>query len=318
MPEPTSLILLDNQPSPGPATPQGGDVDTPAQPVLVGTKQDELFRMQSSQDWTAIEDDDLPVDDTWVVVRDNEAYHTVNRFHPYFAMCPPPLARQAVAEYSQPGDLVLDPFCGAGVTLIESMILGRASLGVDVLSIARFISKVKTTVVDIALDDALRVADRAVELFASHDLTVDLSRIYNVDYWFSPHSQRQLAAMLAAVAEEPDSHKRDFYRLAISGVVRPISNSGNLESHLHVKAGKTVPDGFKLFRLRLLDMVNREKAFRRLLPQGPPPASVHAGDSRDRRHDIRGYNLRRASVERRGTDPELPRRPGPVPRTPRA
>lgn len=247
------------------------------------SKSAELLRLHTSQDWSAIAEDDLQAPDTWVVVRDNKAYHTVNRFHPYFAMCPPPLARRAIEEYSKPGDVVFDPFCGAGVTLVEAMATGRASVGVDVLSMARFITKVKTTLVEISVDDAMAVADRAEELVQSQDLAVDLSRIYNVDYWFTESSQRQLAAMLAAADEDSDPDRRDFYRLGASCVVRLVSNSGNLESHLHIKQGKKIPDGLRLFRLRLLDMVAREREFRRSLPVPASPAVVHAGDSRDLR-----------------------------------
>jgi DNA modification methylase len=247
----------------------------------VDGKQAELFRIHAGQDWSGIRDDDLPISDTWVVVRDNNAYHTVHRFHPYFAMCPPPIARRAIEQFSRPGDLVADPFCGAGVTLVEARIAGRASVGIDVLSIARYITKVKTTLVDITMDDAMEIADRADELFTSRGLKVNLSAIYNVDYWFLEHSQRQLAAMLAAADTEPDEDKRDFYRLAASCVVRPVSKAGNLESHLHVKAGKSIPDGLRLFRLRLMDMVARERDFSRLVAQPVAPTSVHSGDSRD-------------------------------------
>jgi DNA modification methylase len=255
--------------------------DSGASARHVNGKQAELFRIHAGQDWSGIRDDDLPISDTWVVVRDNNAYHTVHRFHPYFAMCPPPIARRAIEQFSRPGDLVVDPFCGAGVTLVEAMIARRASIGIDVLSIARFITKVKTTLVDITLDEVMAVADRAEELFSSHDLKVDLSGIYNVNYWFLEHTQRQLAAMLAAADTEPDSDKRDFYRLAASCVVRPVSKAGNLESHLHIKVGKSIPDGLKLFRLRLMDMVAREKDFARLVERPALPTAVHSGDSRD-------------------------------------
>lgn len=248
---------------------------------LVEGKQAELFRIHAAQAWSSIREDDLEIDDTWVVVRDNRAYHTVHRFHPYFAMCPPPIARRAIEEYSLPGDLVVDPFCGAGVTLVEAMIAGRSSVGVDVLSMARFITKVKTTLVDVTIDEAMAVADRAAEIFLSDDLEVDLSRIHNVDYWFLPQSQRQLAAMLATAEEAPDLERRDFYRLAASCVVRPISKAGNLESHLHIKAGKAIPDGLKLFQLRLLDMVAREREFSRLVHRPIASVDVHGGDSRD-------------------------------------
>jgi 23S rRNA G2445 N2-methylase RlmL len=44
----------------------------------------------------------------------------------------PALARHAIAAYTAPGDLVLDPMCGAGTTLVEAVHAGRHAVGVDI------------------------------------------------------------------------------------------------------------------------------------------------------------------------------------------
>jgi len=43
----------------------------------------------------------------------------------------PELARRIVVEYSQPGELILDPCCGAGSSLVEAAARGRRAIGVD-------------------------------------------------------------------------------------------------------------------------------------------------------------------------------------------
>jgi modification methylase len=43
----------------------------------------------------------------------------------------PELARRAIGAYSDPGDLVVDPMCGIGTTLVEAIHLGRNALGVE-------------------------------------------------------------------------------------------------------------------------------------------------------------------------------------------
>jgi modification methylase len=43
----------------------------------------------------------------------------------------PALARRAVESYSDPGDLVVDPMCGIGTTLIEASDLGRRAFGIE-------------------------------------------------------------------------------------------------------------------------------------------------------------------------------------------
>ncbi|HEU4759201.1 MAG TPA: DNA methyltransferase, partial [Dehalococcoidia bacterium] len=114
-------------------------------------KQLELFETHRTQGWTAVSAQDITeFADEWLCVRDDRAYHTVHRFHPFFAMCPPPIARQAIERYTLPGAWVFDPFCGAGVTLVEALLLGRNAIGMDILSIACLISKVKMTPIDFA------------------------------------------------------------------------------------------------------------------------------------------------------------------------
>jgi modification methylase len=43
----------------------------------------------------------------------------------------PELARRAISAYSDPGDLVVDPMCGIGTTLVEAIHLGRNALGIE-------------------------------------------------------------------------------------------------------------------------------------------------------------------------------------------
>jgi len=43
----------------------------------------------------------------------------------------PAIARHAISAYTQPGELVLDPMCGIGTTLVEAVHLGRDAWGVE-------------------------------------------------------------------------------------------------------------------------------------------------------------------------------------------
>jgi modification methylase len=43
----------------------------------------------------------------------------------------PALARRAIESYSDPGDLILDPMCGIGTTLVEAIHTGRHAIGVE-------------------------------------------------------------------------------------------------------------------------------------------------------------------------------------------
>jgi len=71
----------------------------------------------------------------WPVGQTPEAGQWAARYLPGSADQPPSitpeLARRIVVEYSQPGELILDPCCGAGPTLVEAAARGRRAIGVD-------------------------------------------------------------------------------------------------------------------------------------------------------------------------------------------
>src|SRR5262245_35995834 len=55
----------------------------------------------------------------------------------------PQIARNVILNYSAEGELVLDPMCGSGTTLIEARLLNRNALGYDVNQNAVDISKAR-------------------------------------------------------------------------------------------------------------------------------------------------------------------------------
>jgi hypothetical protein len=69
-----------------------------------------------------------------------------HNFYRYPARFSPKFVRTAIEAFTEPGDLILDPFMGGGTTLVEAMALGRHALGVDISSLATFVSQTKTTI----------------------------------------------------------------------------------------------------------------------------------------------------------------------------
>jgi len=61
---------------------------------------------------------------------DSTNYLTHN-FHSYPAKFIPQIPRKTIDLFTSPGDLILDPFCGCGTTLVEAKISGRHSVGID-------------------------------------------------------------------------------------------------------------------------------------------------------------------------------------------
>lgn len=68
-----------------------------------------------------------------------------HNFYRYPARMLPELAHDIIINYSLPGDIVLDPFMGGGTSVIESIAIGRRVIGIDINSLATFVTDVKTT-----------------------------------------------------------------------------------------------------------------------------------------------------------------------------
>ena len=68
-----------------------------------------------------------------------------HNFYRYPARFSPKLVRAVIDTFTEPGDLVLDPFVGGGTTLVEALVSGRHAIGADISSLATFVAEVKTT-----------------------------------------------------------------------------------------------------------------------------------------------------------------------------
>ena len=70
-----------------------------------------------------------------------------HRFHaicPYFAMFPESFAERWILELTQPGEFVLDPFCGRGTTPFQALLLDRHAVACDTNNVAFCLTKAKT------------------------------------------------------------------------------------------------------------------------------------------------------------------------------
>lgn len=164
--------------------------------------------------------------------RNVKAKEGIHGLHSYPAMMAPPVARRLIEMLSQPDATVLDPFCGSGTVVVEALRLGRSAIGFDINPLALLIAEVKANPLPPkTLWDAFEQVQMALK-----DITkVEPPRFANIDYWFKPQVQRQLAKLKSAIDTLQDEPSRKFCLVVFSRVVREASN--------------TRPNEFKLFRL---------------------------------------------------------------------
>ena len=68
---------------------------------------------------------------------------SLHQLSPYIGKIKSTIAGELVERYSEPGDLVVDPFAGAGTIPFEAAPRSRRTLGADIRLCARILSKAK-------------------------------------------------------------------------------------------------------------------------------------------------------------------------------
>lgn len=66
-------------------------------------------------------------------------------------MFPSSFAREQILEHTNPGDAVLDPFSGRGTTVLESLLLGRQAVALDINPVAACVTAAKASVPPLAV-----------------------------------------------------------------------------------------------------------------------------------------------------------------------
>jgi DNA modification methylase len=122
--------------------------------------------------------------------------------------------------FSKPGDFILDPFCGSGTVLLESAVAGRIGLGADANPLARLISQVKVTKVNIksARSELLLLIKKA-KRFKS----IGTADVVNLDYWFPEHVSISLSRLLRAINAIKNENLRRFMLVSFSNCVKKVS-----------------------------------------------------------------------------------------------
>jgi DNA modification methylase len=96
-----------------------------------GVPYQDIWAYQPGTKGCVAGDDDLGIDQDvkWLTTQDKERLG-------YPTQKPEGVLRRILAGSSQPGDVVLDPFCGCGTTVAAAQAMGRAWIGIDITHLA--------------------------------------------------------------------------------------------------------------------------------------------------------------------------------------
>ncbi|HKS28207.1 MAG TPA: DNA methyltransferase [Pyrinomonadaceae bacterium] len=131
----------------------------------------------------------------------------VHRLHPYLGKYIPQLVEIFLRKYFHKGQIVLDPFCGSGTTLVQANELGINSIGYDVSAFNVLLCRVKTAEYDLikARKEVLDILEK-VRLATQKDNG-------NLSFWDAPRGE------VAGSTEENQYLKKWFAPEALNELI---------------------------------------------------------------------------------------------------
>ncbi len=224
-------------------------------------------------------DGNIPVDlkiedgDRFLFISYDQSAFT-HGIHKYPAKFFPELPRWLINKYSKENDLILDPFSGSGTTNLEALLSRRNSVGIDVDPFSRFLSKVKTTPLNITeiSKGVEELCDKLVKYNKNKLCQKDIPEFPYRDNWFNEDITYELAYIKKIIRELALSQKtKNYFLIIMSSIVREVSNADNncTRTVIRKKLNKQVYPGDALtkFAEKLLINIPKIKDFSDFYPR---------------------------------------------------
>jgi len=156
-------------------------------------------------------------------IKRKETNYITHSYHRYPAKFIPQIVARLIDKYTNTGDLVVDPFGGCGTTLVESKVMGRPSIGVDINPVAVLIAQAKITPIEpIKLEqEYITLKNRIYGYFDGVKVNVPIHE--RIDYWFRPEEKRKLAFILGKISKIDNEDIRNFFLCGFSNILKNCS-----------------------------------------------------------------------------------------------
>ena len=206
----------------------------------------------------------------------------LHALHPYPARFIPQVPRKAIKEWSKKGDVILDPFCGCGTTLLESILLGRPAIGIDNNAVAHLISQAKTA---LYTHDDLRELQQFISyipLGMSSLATKPQSDVWipdfkNLSIWFDESAILELGR-LKTLVEKLAARPKVLALAVFSSIIVAVSYQDSDTRYARINRPYQLGGVEKRFTTRLTDVIHRARA---IIDHPKAKSTLYLGDSRN-------------------------------------
>ncbi|MFC1753293.1 DNA methyltransferase [Thermoproteota archaeon] len=163
----------------------------------------------------------------FIDVPERERTKHVHRIHPYLGKFIPQLVEHFLTRFFKPNQIVIDPFCGSGTTLVQACENGLHSIGIDISEFNTLISKVKLADYDLEILDkeVLDIMNKTIDWsssyfdknavsFIDNKLTTDSEYLKT---WFAERSLKEILYFNHLIK---DYQYKNLLRVILSRTIR--------------------------------------------------------------------------------------------------
>ena len=216
--------------------------------------------------------------------KESQTQYLTHKYHSYPARFIPQIPRAFITLFTKENDIVLDPFCGCGTTIVESSLLSRNSIGNDFNPLATLITKVKITPLsDSQISKTKQIMDYTKNIIKCNNLREsDLPKLpnRNISKLFSKEMLKEVQVIKNSIdkIKNEDSNLYDYLLIGLSSTIRAIIESEN--------GG----DIFRIFERKIDNMNTLMKEYRRSLKRISNIRIIN-GDARNLNLESKSVNL---------------------------
>lgn len=192
--------------------------------------------------------------------------YLTHNFHSYPAKFIPQIPRGAIENFTKKGEVVMDPFCGCGTTLVEAKLLNRRSIGIDSNPLSCLISKSKTTKIEnfLIINKFIKLIKEDIEkLYTDNNFKneITLPTFFNIDHWFQKNIQYEIFVIKRRICELKNEQVKNFLQVALSSILVKVSNQESDTRYAAIEKNLKNGDVLNLFIKKLENMIVRMKEF---------------------------------------------------------
>jgi 16S rRNA G966 N2-methylase RsmD len=181
-------------------------------------------------------------------------------------------------NFTKPGDLILDPFGGSGVTVIEALMTGRKGIHIDLNPMSVFV--VKSLIAPVKIQELNEAFERVKSSYLKHKpdtkeaITKALSKypypkgltlpkgsdVETIEKLFTDEQLAQLACLKYFIEQEKNENIKKSLLLVFSSTITKINRTYHNSGSRDENAGNAAPFAYYRYRIATeevnLDLIN--------------------------------------------------------------